>query len=88
VPSQTAPPPRRASIPAVVEGLVAQLREEMPGASTAHIVKHLLSRLETALPGITFNHDAVRAHAEAIHRLSDAPQSQRRPDPLPYLPEA
>jgi len=88
VPAQTAPPPRRASIPAVVEGLVAQLSEEMPGASTARIVKHLLSRLENALPGITFNHDAVRAHAEAIHLLSDAPQRQRRPDRHPYLPDA
>jgi len=83
LPAQAAPTRRGVSVLAVMADVVAQLREEMPGADTADIVAELVSRLETALPGITFNRDALRAHAEAIHRLPVPPPSQLRPEPYP-----
>jgi hypothetical protein len=68
VPVQRRPVRRNVNVPTVVAALVADLHVEMPGAPPADIVAELLSRLETVLPGVTFNHDALRAHAESIHR--------------------
>ena len=68
VPAQRRPVRRNVNVPAVVAALVADLEVEMPGAPAADIVAELLSRLENALPGVTFNHDSLRAHAEDIQR--------------------
>ena len=68
MPAQRRPVRRNVNMPAVVAALVADLHVEMPGAPAVDIVAELLSRLETVLPGVTFNDDALRAHAESIHR--------------------
>lgn len=68
VPAQSSPARREVNAPAVVAALVADLEVEMSGAPAADIVAELLTRLETALPGVTFNHDSLRAHAESINR--------------------
>ena len=69
--------------PAVVAALVRDLKVETPGAPAAEIVTELSSRLEIALPGVTLNHDALRAHAESIHRANRPLAAQTEVDVSP-----
>ena len=70
VPSQSRGPVHRdVNVPAVVAAVVAELEPEMAGADAADVAAELVSRLERELPGVTFNRDALRDHAESIHRM-------------------
>ncbi len=69
IPAQSRGPARRnVNVPAVVAAVAAELEVEMAGAAAADVATELVSRLETELPGVTFNRDALRDQAESIHR--------------------
>ena len=68
---------RGLNIPEVLRATVADVREELAGASEPVVLAALVGRLQETLPGVTMNEDALRAYAREIRRTR-RPRRHRR----------